>query len=204
MTARLLAAWLVLGASAALACDKLTRTTTFLGWTADSRLFAWRVHETCEGCRPKWVYERTFVRSTGGAVTEYVTRYEHLEYPRPDLPDGKAFEAWRAQHPLLDAPPKGGPPALSMRSGGIAVKPRRDGELCAPREADVHLETSRSSRAWHAPSAACGCARGFSSPDGAFVAWLTGPARRTCDDCHGQGCCGDVEVLVAPQDERQR
>lgn len=188
---------LLLGASAR-ACDKLARTTTFLGWTADSRMFAWRVSETCVGCSPKWVVEYTYVRTTGGSTTEYLTRYEKMAYPRPDLPDGKAWESWAKKYPLVLAPPKNEQALLTMTQGGASLK-AKGGEFCAKKEGSVTLVASRSSREWEAPSAICGCARGFVSPDGGFVAWITGPAKRTCDDCHGGPCCGEVEGLLVTQ-----
>lgn len=200
MTLRLLVLAVTLGCGAAAACDKVTRTTTFLGWTADAQLFAWRVHETCEGCKPRWVNERTFVRSIGGGLAEYLTRFEHVEGERPKLPDGKAFEAWLAKNPLLTAAPAQEQAKLSLQQDGVAVKPGPGGERCAKREGDVQLVSSRATRRWYASSAVCGCARGFVSPDGAFVAWLTGPAKRTCEECSGPVCCGDVEVLVVPQE----
>jgi hypothetical protein len=199
MVLRLVVLSVVLLGAQARACEKLSRTTTFLGWTADSRLFAWRVLETCVGCTPKWVVEHTYVRSTGGGEpTDYLTRFEKSVYPRPDLPDGKAWEAWTKKYPLVLAPPKNEQALLTLTQGGASLK-AKGGEFCAKKEGPVALVASRSSREWDAPSAACGCARGYVSPDGASVAWITGPAKRTCDDCHGAPCCGDVEGLLVTQ-----
>jgi hypothetical protein len=190
----------ILTPASAIACDKRTRITTFLGWTADSRLFAWRVHQTCEGCKPKWVDERTFVRATSGHVTEYLTRYEQVIYPRPELPDGKAFAAWLQKNPLVKTPPKNEQASLTVTQGGSSLTAKRNGEFCAKKEGPVELLSSRGARTWQASSAACGCARGFASPDGSFVVWITGPEKRTCDDCHGNGCCGDVESVLVSQE----
>jgi hypothetical protein len=188
---------LVAGAQAR-ACDKITRTTTFLGWTADSRMFAWRVQETCVGCTPKWVTEFTYVRTTGGNTTEYLTRYEKMAYPRPDVPDGKAWDAWVKRFPLVLAPPKNAQALLTMTQAGASIA-AKGGEFCTKKEGPVKLVASASSREWDAPPAGCGCARGFVSPDGASVAWITGPAKRTCDDCHSAPCCGEVEGLLVTQ-----
>ncbi len=181
-----------------LACDKITRTTSFLGWTADSRMFAWRVHETCAGCKMKWVVEYTYVRTTGGNTTEYLTRYEKMMYPRPELPDGKEWEAWNKRFPLVQNPPKNEQALLTMTQAGASIT-AKGGEFCAKKEGTVSLVASASKREWEAPPKGCGCARGYVSPDGAFVAWITGPAKRTCDDCHGAACCGDVEGLLVTQ-----
>lgn len=189
---------LLLSGTHALACDKVTRTTTFLGWTADSRMFAWRVHETCVGCAPKWVVEWTYVRTTGGTQSEYLTRYEKMAYPKPDRADGKAWEAWAKRYPLVLAPPKNEQALLSMTQGGSSI-PARGGEFCTKKEGTVALVGSASRRDWDAPPSGCGCARGYVSPDGASVAWVTGPSRRTCDDCHGAVCCGEVEGLLVTQ-----
>lgn len=189
----------MLVAGHALACDKLTRTTSFLGWTKDARLFVWRVHETCVGCSPKWVVERTFVRATSGFEQEYLTRYEKMEYPRPDLPDGKAFDAWLKKNPLVNAPPKNEQALLTATQDGKSLAKSGGGEFCAKKEGTVSLLSSRGAREWRAPSSSCGCARGFVSPDGGAVVWITGPAKRTCDDCHGSGCCGDVEAVLVTQ-----
>lgn len=183
-----------------LACDKIARTTSFLGWTADSRMFAWRVHETCVGCKPQWVVERTYVRTTGGSTTEYLTRYEKMAYPRPEtMKDETEWAAWAKKFPLVVAPPKNEQALLTMTQSGASIA-AKGGEFCTKKEGTVSLVASASKREWEAPPAGCGCARGFVSPDGAFVAWITGPARRTCDDCgHVSPCCGDVEGLLVTQ-----
>lgn len=195
---RLLLLTILLAGAHASACDKITRTTTFLGWTSDSRMFGWRVHETCVGCKPKWVVEHTYVRSTGGGTTEYLTRYENMAYPRPDVPDGKVWDGWVKRYPLVLTPPKNEQALLTMTQDGTSL-PAKGGEFCTRKEGVVALVASASRREWQAPPSGCGCARGFVSPNGAFVAWITGPAKRTCDDCHGAPCCGEVEGLLVGQ-----
>jgi hypothetical protein len=37
--------------------------------------------------------------------------------------------------------------------------------------------------------------RAFFSPDANAVAWLTGPAKFTCDDCH-EPSCAEPEAIV--------
>lgn len=198
LTRFVLLATVSLGAQA-IACDKLQRTTTFLGWSADSRIFAWRVLETCVGCKPKWVMEKTFVRSAGGGPqVEYLTRYDNMAYPRPDLPGLKEWEAWVKRFPLNGTGAKAEERFFKAEQAGVALKPK-GGEFCAKKQGVMTLLASRSAREWEAPNAACGCARPYPSPDGAFVAWITGPAKRVCDDCHGAGCCGEVEGLLVEQ-----
>lgn len=176
------------------ACDKIQRTVDFLGWTEGSAQYAWRVNETCVGCSPKWVTERVFVRSTGGNVTEYVTRWEKSAWPRPELPDAAAFAAWKKKFPLTT---KGKAVPLSAKQGELALKPNAQKAFCAKKQGEMVLTAQNVNKAWDAPSPECGCARGFPSPAGDFVAWITGPARRVCDDCKGSGCCGEVEGFAS-------
>lgn len=195
----------VLSASSALACDKLVRTVEFLGWTADSRMYAWRVHETCKDCKPKWVQEHTFVRTTAGQTTEYVTKFDMPMYPKPELPGPADFEAWLKQHPLVKAKPSAESPKnaalkLSAKEGEKVLAAKGKNEFCASKETSVELLAGTSSRAWNAGMPGCGCARGYWAPSGEFVAWLTGPASRVCDDCHGKACCREAEALLLPLD----
>lgn len=179
----------VVTAAPALACDKLARTVDFLGWTEDGQLFAWKVHETCVGCSPKWSTERVYVSTVNGRVTQYVTRWQSL-YPRPEEPGQAEFDAWQKRFPLTK---KAGAAPVTATQKGVALKAGKQQAFCPKAEGEVELTVGKAKRTWRAPTVTCGCLRAFPSATGQAVAFLSGPAKRTCDDCHGAPCCGDVE-----------
>lgn len=189
----LLAAALVTAAPA-LACDKLSRTVDFLGWTEDGQLFAWKVQETCVGCSPKWVLEHVYVSTLNGRTTEYVTRWEKSPYPRPDEPGQAELDAWLKRYPLTK---KGGTVPVAAAQKGVAVKAGKGLEFCPKAEGEVEFTAGKNKRTWRAPpTPACGCVRAFPNASGQAVAFVTGPAKRVCDDCHGAPCCGEAEAFA--------
>lgn len=187
------------------ACDPFVRTVQFLGWTEDSRFFAYAVKEamTCKKCKDPSKREHVFVHALTGDVEEYVTVWTSRFYPRPNAMTKADLDAWLARHPLRKtkaslSPPKNAGRRLAMTLAGKPVAPK--GALfCPNQEAEVTLGIEGGqSRPFRGGRGPCGCARGFWSPDERFVAWLTGPDKRTCDDCHGSFCCAAPEALAVP------
>lgn len=187
---------------AALACDPMTRAVDFLGWTKDSRFFVYRVTETTKGktAAGRLKMQRAYVNALTGDVEEFVLEWRS-PYPKPADGTRADFDAWLKAHPL--ASPQTANPAhrLMMKVGEATVFPQK-GVLVAPKEADTQLGVEGgSSVTWRGGKGVCGSARGFWSPDGHFVAWLTGPQHRTCDDCHGSYCCAEPEAYSLRADD---
>lgn len=187
----------LLAGGSALACERVLRVVEFLGWTAEANAFAWRVEESCVRCKPKWVTERTFLRTTSGALTEYVTRWDHPVYPRPEAPGKPEFDGWVKRFPLSR---KAGAAKVTVKQGARELKASAAAGWCPADATPVAITLGERTRAFEPPSAACGCVRAFPSAGGEAVAFLTGPAKRACDDCEGAGCCAMPEGFAMTAD----
>ena len=193
---------LALAASPALACEKIERVTEFLGWTADGVQFAWKVTETevCNGCRAPEGDEHVFVGSMNSPGKEFLTRWVHPGYAPPELPGLTEWNAWKKAHPLvLDKKAQAkAPSAIEVKA---LSKPlvARGNEFCATKETALELALlshGRSTSEWRGGAGSCGCVRAWVAPGGGAAAFLTGPAKSVCDDCHGTKCCAAPEAIT--------
>jgi hypothetical protein len=194
----------------ALVCVKVTRTIEVLGWTDDGSAFVWRVTQREEDGD---LLEVTHVSSTVVGHAVYGTKlFKKMITTPPDLRPADEWKAWQATHKLVKASTSVVSPTdktLSLKVL-LADKPMTpkgneytDAKPSKPPDPFVLGVTSTREvepRRWKSDVKAPGCAHvvGYWSPDGNFVAWLTGSAKETCGedpDCP-QKCCLEPQVLL--------
>ncbi len=207
---------LVLAASPSLAgppaafCLKVTRTIEVLGWTADASSLVWKTVQR-EGDGD--VFEVTHVSSTVTGHVGYATKLSRNMLSAPaDLQPAEQWKAWKATHPLVKlstSPVSPTDPAakLSVRVGekpvtlkGNEFTDSTPGASPARFVLGVSSPADIDPRAWGGDARAPGCAHvsGYWSPDGHFVAWLTGIAKEVCGEDPGcpRHCCSEPQVLL--------
>ncbi len=200
---RPLFAALLLSASSTLACDTVARSVEFLGWTEDSSFFVWKVIDRAvckEGpCPDPWIAEVIRVTDNSSASTEYLIRFTSKLLQPPPFAPAKDWLAWKASHTLAKvstSPVSPVEPETTLlatakvplkQQGNVFFAPKSD--KAVPFELTVKSSHQIDPQRWRGGPASCGQARGYWSPDGHHVAWLTSPPKSTCAECEGSLCC---------------
>jgi hypothetical protein len=200
---RPLVALVVVISTSALACDTVARTVEFLGWTQDSTFFVWKVTDRAVcgkgGCDDPWVTEIVRVTSTSVTTKEYVLRFDSKEMQPPPFGTKKDFEAWSATHPLAKVSTSAVSPVEPettllatakvplKQQGNTFFVPRSD----TPARFTMTVKSAHevTPRHWDGGRNVCNSVRGYWSPDGHFVAWLTSPPKSSCSECAGAAVC---------------
>ncbi len=193
------------------ACERATRTVEVLGWTTDSSAFVW--HETEKQLATGDSFESIQVVTTLGARLQFaIALPRDLKQTPSEYKTAEAWKTWKAAHALAKpstslASPTDKTSTLKVLEGTRPLTPKGN-EFLDPKPATpaenfwlgVTSTHDIEPRLWRTDIKAPGCARvvGVWSPDGTFVAWLTGSAKQTCSDDHGcsPNCCQDPQALL--------
>jgi hypothetical protein len=193
------------------ACERVTRTVEVLGWTQDGTAFAW--HETEKQLATNDSFESAQVVTTLGAHLEFALKLpKEMKDTPPEYKTADAWKAWKTAHPFAKpstslTSPTEKTSTLKVLLGTKPMTPRGN-EFLDPRPSTppenfwlgVTSTHDIEPRLWKPDVKAEGCARvaGYWSPDGAFVAWLTGSVKETCSDDRGCSpkCCQDPQALL--------
>ncbi len=175
-------------------CEKMTVSIEFLGWTRDGSAYAWQERQ-----------KTPLIDSVKISVGSTVTTTENVEFVTNQDAGAKAWAAWRGKHPLVKVSASPTSPVdatasltakLSSSSQAVTGKgnefvPDPKGTEPVALELSVKSKEVTDGRYWAGDRGVCGTARGYWSPDGRFVLWLTGPATHVCgsSECKPEIIC---------------
>jgi hypothetical protein len=193
-------------------CEKATNTVEVLGWTEDGSAFLWK--ETQKNLQDNDTFEVVQVASTvNGRTLPYATKMlKDMKNTPADYKTAEEFKTWKAGHKLAKlsssvVSPTDKTSSLKVLLADKPMTPRGNEFVDArpstpPAQFSLGVTSTKyiEPRTWKSDVKGPACARvvGYWSPDGNFVAWLTGTAKETCSDDPGCSprCCQDPQVLL--------